>query len=228
MKIPETTAGLVEMLNIERGSDGDRLIHGFFSEVSARAKQDKLQELADKGVALPEEEVADIDMEDGNLVMHARRELEVVGLLSDDSDYDGMLGESVLRLVKEFSHQGHSGASAHMTLDIFDRVAHLKPLGPLTNNPGEWNCIAEHGDGTPMWQSSRQSDAFSEDGGKTYYTLGESMGVYGCPDCDGGFETHTHPIEIDPKEDVCGEHGKLYVVKREGKPDLRHTSAEAK
>ena len=51
------------------------------------------------------------------------------------------------------------------------------------------------------------------------------MGVYGCPKCDGGFQSST--IDIDPEEDVCSEHGLVYVVKREPQ-DIIHTAKEHK
>lgn len=62
------------------------------------------------------------------LVDDAKRNLVAAGLFDADSDYDGMLGSAVLELVKKFAAQGHSGASAHLTLELFDKVAKRKPL----------------------------------------------------------------------------------------------------
>lgn len=112
-----------------------------------------------------------------SLVEHAEQELRSAGLCDKDSDYEGMVGEAVLDLVKTFADQGHSGYSAHMTLDIFSRVAAYKPLGPLTSNPDEWMHIADDVAGNKTtWQSRRRPDAFSEDSGKTYYLLDEDQG----------------------------------------------------
>lgn len=97
------------------------------------------------------------------LVEHAERELKLAGLFDKDSDYEGMLGESVLELVKLFSDQGHSGWSACQALRIFDKVAMFKALTPLTSNLDEWNPCGEN-----LWQNKRQPSCFSEDGGKTY------------------------------------------------------------
>ena len=44
------------------------------------------------------------------------------GLFDEDSDYNGMLGEAVLELVKVFSKQGHSGFSAGLTKEMFYRL----------------------------------------------------------------------------------------------------------
>lgn len=98
-----------------------------------------------------------------NLIEHAERELRLAGFADGDSDYDGMLYDAVMALVKVFSEQGHSGMSASITLQLFDRVAQYKTLGSITNNPDEWVEVAEK-----LWQNKRDSECFSTDGGKTY------------------------------------------------------------
>ena len=109
----------------------------------------------------------------GKLVDHARRELEKAGLFNEDSDYGGMLGEDVMKMVEVFAAQGHSGSSAQVTLAIFARVAAWKPLTPLTPNPAEWVEVKGLVDKTETmaWQSTRNPACFSEDGGKTYYDI---------------------------------------------------------
>jgi hypothetical protein len=109
-----------------------------------------------------------------NLVKHAEFELRRAGLFDKDSDYDGMLGQAVLDLVKTFSQEGHSGYSAHLTLDIFNKVARFKTLTPITSNPDEWMQVSPDmmPDGSPtVRQNTRQSSCFSNDGGKTYYDI---------------------------------------------------------
>jgi len=107
-----------------------------------------------------------------NLVTHAEAELQRAGLFDKDSDYNGMLGNSVLELMKIFSKQGHSGFSAMLTLQIFNKVANWKSLTPITNDPKEWNDVSNmSGRKNTMWQNTRQSDCFSTDGGETYYSL---------------------------------------------------------
>jgi hypothetical protein len=103
-----------------------------------------------------------------NLELHAREELRRAGLLSPDSDYDGAIGESVIELVKVFAAQGHSGQSAHMTLEVFNRVAGYKLLSPL-GNPTQTKEYVEHQ--PDMWQSTRDPAVFSSDQGKTWYHL---------------------------------------------------------
>lgn len=108
--------------------------------------------------------------ENSNLVKHAEAELKLAGLFDKDSDYDGMLGEAVLELVKVFAKQGHSGFSAMQTLKIFNQVASHKPLTPIGTTPDEWidhTGISEN----PTWQNKRRSSTFSRDGGKTWYDI---------------------------------------------------------
>lgn len=103
-----------------------------------------------------------------NLTDYAEAELRRAGLMDPDSDYGGMLGSAALELVTVFAGQGHSGMSAEITTQIFERLARYKPLTPLTYAPDEWNEV-----GTGTWQNCRQSSIFSEDGGRTWYDIEE-------------------------------------------------------
>jgi len=107
------------------------------------------------------------------LVDHARREIEIVGLNSKEADYDGMIGEAVLELMETFAKQGHSGFSAQWVLDVFERLAKYQNLSPLTSHESEWNDVSEMSSDNAMWQSNRNPEAFSRDGGKLYYILSE-------------------------------------------------------
>ena len=100
-----------------------------------------------------------------NLIKHAERELELAGLMSKDSDYNGMLGTAALELIKVFSEQGHSGCSAGMTIGLFSKLADFKPLCPLTLADDEWNEVGES-----IYQNKRNSAVF-KDGlrGDAYY-----------------------------------------------------------
>lgn len=52
----------------------------------------------------------------------AKRNLELAGLFDKDSDYGGMLGNAVLKLVETHFAEGHSGFSHELTLSIFNKV----------------------------------------------------------------------------------------------------------
>lgn len=122
-----------------------------------------------------------MESEVSNLREYAVEELRRAGMLPGDrgdsyDKYNEMCGEAVLELIDVFSEQGHSGFSASMVLGMFTEVANYRPLGPLTNDPDEWQQVnsgsGAHRDPT-YWQSRRRPDAFSEDGGHTYYLLDE-------------------------------------------------------
>lgn len=107
-----------------------------------------------------------------NLIKHAQNELKLAGLFDKDSDYDGMLGQAVMELVKTFSKQGHSGFSAHTTLQIFNEVVNYRPLTPIGKTKGEWIDVTDMtADGKGMWQNKRRGTTFSRDGGKTWYDI---------------------------------------------------------
>lgn len=108
--------------------------------------------------------------EESNLVTYARQELELAGLFDKDSNYDGMLGEAALELVKVFAKQGHSGMSASIVTSLVEKLMRYQPLTPLTYAPDEWNDVSE-ASGRPMWQNKRKGTTFSVDGGKTHYDL---------------------------------------------------------
>lgn len=106
-----------------------------------------------------------------NLTEHARREMQAVGLFDKDADYEGRLAENVMELLEVFSRQGHSGMSASMAISLFTTLAEFEALGPLTDDPDEWQPISMEPvtDSVFLWQNRRQSDSFSHDGGKTYH-----------------------------------------------------------
>lgn len=77
-----------------------------------------------------------------NLVDHARRELKIAGLFDKDSDYGGMLGDAIMKMVEQFADEGHSGFSAMMAISAFQKVAAFEPLTPLTGSDDEWGEVA--------------------------------------------------------------------------------------
>ncbi len=97
----------------------------------------------------------------GNLVDHAKRELALAG---NDEAFD----ESIIKAVEAFASYGHSGGSASVGIYILNDLLQFKNLMPLTDNPDEWILISED-----VWQNKRNPEAFSNDGGITYYLLSE-------------------------------------------------------
>ena len=103
-----------------------------------------------------------------NLVDHARKELKLLG-------EDPETSEQIVRIVQAFADMGHSGFSAMHTVGVLDRLLTYRNLTPLTNDPEEWNYIPEDmsGEAGGLWQNKRNSEAFSHDGGFSYYLLSE-------------------------------------------------------
>lgn len=103
-----------------------------------------------------------------SLVEHAKRELALAG---NDDDFN----QSIIKAVEAFASFGHSGGSAMVAIPMLNDLLQFKNLTPLTNNPNEWMQV-EMGK-EDCWQSQRNPEAFSGDGGKTYYLLSDNPRV---------------------------------------------------
>lgn len=102
-----------------------------------------------------------------NLVAHARRELDLCGQYEEDPEYS----ESIIAAVAAFaSYYGHSGESAMIAREQLYRLLGFEALSPLTSDPNEWVDVGEVS-GKPLWQNKRDSKMFSQDGGKTWYSV---------------------------------------------------------
>lgn len=103
-----------------------------------------------------------------SLVEHARRELELCGQTAEDPAY----AASIVAAVAAFSSYGHSGGSAMIAIDQLTRLLRYEALAPLTSDPSEWADRSKES-GYPLWQNTRDSSAFSDDGGATWWHLEE-------------------------------------------------------
>jgi hypothetical protein len=102
------------------------------------------------------------------LVDHAKVELEITGLLSEEGDfYGGATGKAVLELMEVFTKQGHSGMSASIVADIFQKLATHQVLSPITGKDEEWNLL-DYGDDL-TYQNKRESGLFKDEDGKITY-----------------------------------------------------------
>jgi len=161
-----------------------------------------------------------------NLTDHANTELKAAGLFDKDSDYDGMLGNAVLELVKVFAAQGHSGYSAAMTLDIFAKVASYQPLTAIGQSIDEW-VDQSAPSGEPLWQNKRRGTTFSRDQGKTWYDIdnpelnsGDTWGKRPeCPAASQQCKVYLDETTARPHQWCCGEHG-VIIVHSNGKIEL--------
>lgn len=105
-----------------------------------------------------------------SLIEHAKRELELSGQWQEDPAY----AQSIVAAVAAFASYGHSGGSASVAVEQLNRLIRFETLSPLTSDPAEWEDRSEMS-GTPMWQSVRDPRAFSNDGGKTWWRVGDDQ-----------------------------------------------------
>lgn len=104
----------------------------------------------------------------GNLIAHAKRELQAAGYKLDGTDepYNKMAAEAILELIEVFGKQGHSGFSAGYCISAFAALAKFEPLGPLTGDDSEWFDHG-HNDST-KYQNKRCGHVFKGADGIAY------------------------------------------------------------
>jgi hypothetical protein len=108
-----------------------------------------------------------------NLVDHAKRELDI---LASKGGHDEELNQIIIECIEKFAEYDHSGGSAAWAIPVLNDLLQFKNLSPLTDNPEEWMQVHDGGllyRGHTVWQSRRNPEAFSHDGGVTYYLLSE-------------------------------------------------------
>ncbi len=121
-----------------------------------------------------------------NFVDHAKRELELIGEEPETI-------EGYLKVIQAFSDMDHSGGSASVAILTINDLLKFKNLSPLTDDPDDWiqhEVDMEDGNGG-AWQSCRNSEAFSNDGGKTYYLLST-----------GANDKNRHPLLTSEKSKI--------------------------
>lgn len=117
--------------------------------------------------------VPEAEEDESNLVRHARKELNLIG------EEDAMVA-GYLAMINIFSKMGHSGGSASVFIPVLNALLRFQNLSPLTDDPDEWMQINPSDEEIVCYQSRRNPEAFSEDGGKSYYLLSEG-GTFGKP-----------------------------------------------
>lgn len=107
-------------------------------------------------------------------VDYVKAEVERAGLLDHDSDYNGSIGRSLVKMAEHWSEvskeEGFSGMGACRVGYLFFQLAQWRPISPITSDPVEWMDVSECS-GRPMWQNRRCPSLFSENGGQTWYDI---------------------------------------------------------
>lgn len=91
-----------------------------------------------------------------SFIEYAESELARIGLTADSEDEMNLaMREHILRMVRVFSQEGHSGFSASYAVACLEKLLRYEPLSPLTGEDDEWT---EVDDG--IFQNKRCSRVF--------------------------------------------------------------------
>jgi hypothetical protein len=88
-----------------------------------------------------------------------KEEIKIAGLYDDDSDYGGMVGQALERLVECHLKEGHSGMSHYHLVHLFHKLMTTNILTPLQGTDDEFVEVGEQ-DGKPLFQNKRRSSVF--------------------------------------------------------------------
>lgn len=124
------------------------------------------------------------------MIKKAEYELELLLKNCEDEEAFNMqktINNNILDIIKVFAEQGHSGFTAEYCIPIIEKLLRQSFITPLTGKDDEWSEVSEgvfqniressifkqsdRFDGKPYWLYGK---AFSNDGGKSYYTNGDS------------------------------------------------------
>lgn len=106
-----------------------------------------------------------------NLVKHAERELELLGMGPDTEDgMNRMMREHILTMVRTFADEGHSGFSASYALGVLTKVLDFEPVTPLTGEDDEWTVLGYSDDMAA--QNNRCGHVFRRADGTAYDSTG--------------------------------------------------------
>lgn len=102
-------------------------------------------------------------MAKSTLIAHAENELKALGMLDSGKEMNELMCQNILKLLKVFSEQGHSGMSGNYCLGLFNKLVNFEPLTPLTGEDWEWMDIGTQ-TGT-LYQNIRCGRVFKDDDG---------------------------------------------------------------
>lgn len=92
------------------------------------------------------------------LIDYAKQELAL--LYGGDDKYQQATNAHILKIVKAFSDEGHSDASAAYAVSVLEKLLRFKPLTPLTGADEEWVEVY-----AGLWQNKRCSHVFKDETG---------------------------------------------------------------
>lgn len=133
------------------------------------------------------------------MIEKAKYELDLILKQCDENDEEEirmqkLINKDILDLVELFANQGHNGFTANYTINILTKLLKQSFVTPLTGEDDEWIEVAngvyqnkregaifkqkDRFDGKPYYLDGK---AFSNDGGKSWFTNNDSFVVIEFP-----------------------------------------------
>ena len=100
---------------------------------------------------------------------HAIAELDIIG--ETDPIRDSTI--TIVGTLAELTVPQRDIVNAYVAL-----LTQFQPLSPLTNDPDTWIDRSATSGERPLWQSSRDPDAWSRDDGVTYFRMSENGQIH--------------------------------------------------
>jgi hypothetical protein len=100
---------------------------------------------------------------------HAAAELDYQGIVDPDR-------ANILNIVGTYAD--YDDADRPAIIAKVNMLLQFKPLTALTNDPAEWTDRSSLVGGQPLWQSDRDPDAWSHDGGLNFWYMSQVGGLY--------------------------------------------------
>jgi hypothetical protein len=94
--------------------------------------------------------------------------------------YQGITGDdatNITTIVGTFAEYTDPEERAQILIKV-QTLLQFKPLSPLTNEPDQWIDRSSLSGERELWQSKRDPDAWSHDGGVTYYMQSQTGSTY--------------------------------------------------
>lgn len=73
------------------------------------------------------------------LEVHAIDELTRIGMYDSDGEMNKCICEHILKMIKVFAEEGHTGFSANYVIECLQKLLQFEPLSPLTGEEDEWS-----------------------------------------------------------------------------------------
>jgi len=98
-----------------------------------------------------------------NAEKFAVHELSLIG--DADDEMQQAMNEHILKMVRTFADEGHSGFSAAYAINALEKLLRFEPLTPLTGADDEWVEVGDDGPDGTCFQNKRSPRVFKDNTG---------------------------------------------------------------